>query len=210
MTLVFTTNRIFPTLIVEARLPDAERLNGDLVRLLRDMESADAGVQATTTVNRGWQSDRALLERDEPCIRALRDHFAIALAEYFRHAETVNQEEPTPGRLVYEYKGWGVIIRSAGFQDQHVHSRTDVVGVYCVQAEARETAEGRGDLVLIDPRPGRLSSRPYWETSTVRFPPVPGRLVLMPSYVPHRVEVYSGTADRITINFDIAITGLRA
>lgn len=202
------TNLIFPTIVGDYRLANAEAVNTRVAEWLYAKRAAERGVQDTTTVNRGWQSDRHLLARNAPVFAELITFFRESIGDYLKVAEYHNQDQPTPGPLHYNYEGWAVMIESGGHQDQHVHSRVDLIGVYCVQAQVREEVEGRGDLVLIDPRAGRLALKPYWERSIHRVPPVPGRLALIPGYLAHRVDTYAGNVERITLNFEIAITGM--
>ena len=202
------THLIFPTVIGEYQFDDARAVNPRVAEWLYRKRAAERGVQDTTTVNRGWQSDRHLLARNEPVFDELMHFFRDSVADYLKAAERYNQDQPTPGTPRYNYEGWAVMIESDGYQDQHVHSRVDLIGVYCVQAEERNEVEGRGDLVLFDPRGGRLAMKPYWEKSIHRVPPVPGRLALVPGFLAHRVDRYAGKVDRVTLNFEIAITGM--
>jgi hypothetical protein len=165
-------------------------------------------VQDTTTVNRGWQSDRHLLAQNEPVFFDLIAFFRESVGDYLKVAEHHNQDQPTPGSLHYNHEGWAVMPESDGHQDQHMHSRVYLIGVYCVQAQVREEVEGRGVPVLVEPRSGRLALKPYWGKSIHRVTPMPGRLALIRGFLAHRVDRYVGNVDRIPLNFEIAFTGM--
>lgn len=203
------TRLAFATPVAETRLPDAAALNARLVALLRGLQASEPGMQARTTVRRGWQSPPTLLGSTHPDMLLLKRLLADPVEEYVCALARINQTADPPVLPRYDYRGWAVIVSSGGFQDQHVHSRADVVGVYCVATGAGDAQPGRGDLVLIDPRPGRQATQPAWETGILRVRPEPGKLVLFPAYVPHRVDLYERDEDRITINFDITLTGPR-
>ena len=202
------THLIFPTVIGDYRFDDAPAVNPRVAEWLYRKRAAEQGVQDRTTVKRGWQSDRHLFARKEPVFDELIRFFRDSVTDYLKAAEGYNQDQPTPGAPRYNYEGWAVMIEAEGYQEQHVHSRVDLIGVYCVQAEARDEVLGRGDLVLIDPRGGRLAMKPYWEKSIYRVPPVPGRLALFPGFLAHRVDKYLGGIDRVTLNLEIAMTGM--
>jgi tetratricopeptide (TPR) repeat protein len=98
-------------------------------------------------------------------------------------------------------KAWAVIYGAAGRQKPHRHPRGWLSGVYYVAAPPPEGDVYRGSLMLgaIDPRYG-IASAPW---GTKKIAPVPGRLVLFPSYVPHATEETGIEGARISVAFDV-------
>lgn len=194
----------FPTLVGEADCPEAARLNPRLAAHIRERAVRERGHADLTTVNRGWQSPPGFLEASLPEVRALRRFLDSTLATYLEQWGRVFHNALAPASFSFSYQGWAVLLEKGGFQHQHVHTRTDFVGVYCV--EAPDLAPGEGTLTLLDPREGRLATRAVWEKEREPIRPVPGRLVLFPSFVPHRVDPFFSPGERITINFDVTVS----
>lgn len=193
---------MFPTLVGDVVLPDAAALNGELAAWLRDRARTEEDRSPRTTVNVGWQSGLDLLDDPFPPLQALRSFFHAQVAEYLEQAGRCHHAADAPTRFTFDTVGWAVILRPGGFQHEHVHTRTQLVGVYWV--EVPEALADRGALDLGDPRAGRVYGRSAWELDRVSLLPTAGRLVLFPSFVPHRVHQVAG-GDRISINFDVTV-----
>lgn len=195
-----TINRLFPTLLGQAKLANCEPLN----RRLRDYIIQRAAQQLNeaerTTVNHGWQSPLGFHRRLGPEFQVLKDFFQQSIQVYLQ-AWGQEYGAGTGQNYEFDYESWAVLLRGGGFQHQHVHSRTKLVGVYYVAAPDRDA----GDLCLVDPRPGRLATKPSWEMASTAIRPVPGTLSLFPSFVPHRVEQMTSASERISINFDVFV-----
>ena len=196
---------LFPTLVAEIDHPDPGPLNSSLLAFIQQIREELPPEERATTINRGWRSKSNLLEHDVPEIRSLRHFFDQCITTYVGY--WAKQHGSLQPKLAHRYKGWAVVIEEHGYQHQHVHSRTDLVGVYCVQRPEAEIvgSDPGGALTLIDPRTGRQSTRTSWETDLVHLQPVPGRLFLIPSFVAHRVEAVTAPGERITINFDAIV-----
>jgi uncharacterized protein (TIGR02466 family) len=195
----------FPTLVGEADLPDAAAVNRGLAAYVRARARRERGEAERTTVQRGWQSDTRFLDAEVAEVRALRAFVDRTLATFLAEWGRAYHAPGAPRSFAFDYAGWAVLLGSDGFQHQHVHSRTDFIGVYCVEAPLLDPRTDQGCLTLVDPRGGRLATRPVWEREREAVRPVPGRLVLFPSFVPHRVEQFHGPGERITINFDVTV-----
>lgn len=197
----------FPTLVGEADCPEAPWINRGLAAHVRDRARRERGHAHLTTVDRGWQSPPGFLDTDLPEVQALRRFLDATLATYLEQWGRAYHNALAPRAFSYSYEGWAVFLEGGGFQHQHVHSRTDFVGVYFVEVPDLGPNPGEGCLTLVDPREGRLATRAVWENATESIRPHPGRLVLFPSFVPHRVDPFRGAGSRITINFDVTLQG---
>ena len=198
--------RLFPTLVAEIDHPDPAELNVRLAAFIRRVRDEDPPEKRGSTVHGGWRSTSALLKHDVPEIRAIRAFFDKGIEAYFSSWASEARTPYTSSAFTQRYKGWAVILSEGGYQQQHVHSRMDLVGVYCVERPRSPEGDSTGgELTLIDPRTGRLSTRAAWETELVSLAPVPGRLFLFPSFVAHRVERVLAPGERVTINFDVIV-----
>lgn len=198
-------NLWFPTLVGEADFLEAPRVNPVLAGYIRERAGRERGEAARTTVKRGWQSSPGFLDADRPEIQSLRGFFNRTLEGFLSQWGRLHNNSMAPPAFTFRYQGWAVLLESGGFQHQHVHSRTDFVGVYCVEAPRLEPDTEEGNLTLLDPRGGRMANRAVWERERESVRPRPGRLVLFPSFVPHRVDPFYGPGERITINFDVTL-----
>ncbi len=196
---------LFPTLLGQADFAAAADLNPQLAAYLLQCEQAEVGVAPRTTVRHGWQSELGFLDRDLEELAPLRAFFNRSIEAWLAEHGRFTPSSPAPAGWTYSYQGWAVVLRQGGFQHQHVHTRTDLVGVYCVATPWRQGEAASGHLTLIDPRGGRLANRLAWEADRIEIEPVPGRLLLFPSFLPHRVEEVRQPGARITINFDVTI-----
>lgn len=201
---------LFPTLVGEIELPGADALNAELASYIHWREQQEFNHSSLTTVNQGWQSGLDLLDAEVPPIQTLRrwinQHVEAFLAEWGR----LTHSAAAPRAFRYSYRGWAVILRQGGFQHEHVHSRTNLVGVYYVQVPTLPPgAEPGGALSLTDPRAGRLATRAMWDVDRIALQPVAGKLVLFPSFLPHRVEQLRAPGERISINFDVQLEAVQ-
>ncbi len=98
-------------------------------------------------------------------------------------------------------QSWAVIYGATGRQNPHRHPRGWLSGVFYVAAPRPEGENAfRGSLVLGALEP-RYAVAPPWGTKEIA--PVPGRLVMFPSYVPHATEEPGIEGARISVAFDV-------
>ncbi|MEI9888227.1 MAG: putative 2OG-Fe(II) oxygenase [Rhizomicrobium sp.] len=97
---------------------------------------------------------------------------------------------------------WAVILGGDGFQRSHYHPTGWLSGVYYVAAPRPAGANTYpGRLIVGALKEERAALQAAWGTREIE--PVPGRLVLFPSYIPHATEPSGIDADRISIAFDV-------
>jgi len=96
---------------------------------------------------------------------------------------------------------WAVIYGAQGRQLPHHHVEGWISGVFYAAAPRAGDGDYAGRLILGEaPAPFGITEPP-WGIRTVT--PVPGRLVMFPSYVPHGTEETGVTAPRISVAFDV-------
>jgi uncharacterized protein (TIGR02466 family) len=199
---------LFPTLLGISELPEAAALNRELEDYVGSREAHDRDQSGFTTVFAGWQSGLDFLEADVPAVHRLKRFINERIEAFLAEWGRVSFVPGAPPAFRYSYTGWAVVLRPGGFQHQHVHTKTDVTGIYYVAVPDASGGESLGDLVLTDPRAGRVAARSMWESAQHRVRPKPGMLLLFPSFVPHHVDQVQAPGRRISVNFDVTLQGV--
>jgi uncharacterized protein (TIGR02466 family) len=152
---------------------------------------------------RGGLQTRSLRQPHAVAVEALLGKIREAVDAYLERLAAQGDEfalsRPARARL----RAWAVIYGGGGQQTPHVHPQGWITGVYYVSApRGRGENAYRGPLVLGADIPIKGLAEPPWATREIE--PVPGRLVLFPSHVPH-ATVPPGGEDgaRICVTFDV-------
>lgn len=116
------------------------------------------------------------------------------------YAESLAGDHPfvsaRPGEA--RFTPWALVFRSVGHQALHHHPGPWLTGVYYVAAPGGIERPG---ALRIGGLPPWVSARPPWPVIDVE--PVPGTLVLFPSYVPHETLPTGSDETRISVAFDV-------
>jgi uncharacterized protein (TIGR02466 family) len=187
---------LFPTIIYIKDLPNANELNSYLEKHIVEWSNQDKGV-SKTNVN-GWhsQTDMNHKKEYEPLIREL----------FQMQNEIVKEEhldmEPRLGNM------WANINPPGGYNNSHIHPNSLFSGAYYVKAKPNS-----GRLALMDPRPGVQQIMPtrkpgkmpreLWRDAY--YDAVPGRLIMFPSWLWHKVELNQSNDVRISVSFNFII-----
>jgi len=198
-------NVLFPTLVGEAEFPDCEALNRDLAAYVRNQEQNGRNYSQLTSVNNGWQSSLNFLNSEFTAIKTLKHFINDQIEIFLKEWGKVSFSSSTPSAFQYNYISWAVILRQGGFQHEHIHTKTDLVGIYYVEVPTVPSSKTSGNLTLVDPRSGRVTSRSNWETAHYSISPKPGKFLLFPSFLPHRVNQVETAGERISINLDVTL-----
>ncbi|MBC1236104.1 TIGR02466 family protein [Nostoc sp. 2RC] len=198
-------NVLFPTLVGEAEFPDCEALNRDLAAYVRNQEQNGRNYSQLTSVNNGWQSSLNFLNSEFTAIKSLKHFINDQIEIFLKEWGKVSFSSSTPSAFQYNYISWAVILRQGGFQHEHIHTKTDLVGIYYVEVPTAPSTKTSGNLTLVDPRSGRVTSRSNWETAHYSISPKPGKFLLFPSFLPHRVNQVETAGERISINLDVTL-----
>lgn len=137
----------------------------------------------------------------DPASAALLEGLRIAVGRY---AAGLEGDHPfvraRPGRA--SLNAWGLVFRSAGRQRVHCHPERWATGVFYVAAP---DVEGDGGSIRIGILPDWAGVDPPWPVLTLK--PVPGRLLIFPSFVPHDTVPTGATGERIAVAFDVSPAG---
>jgi len=185
---------LFGSPLFEFSLPDAGRLNAELLSIALAARTGSPGVRRS---NRGgWQSHDDLFRRDQPACRALCRHLVDA-AEAATQAVAPDFDREA-GALQVE--GWFNINETGHANAPHDHPGWLWVGVYYVQA-----ATGSGEIELVDARPLSRAQRAIGAgcfAASHRVTPRPGLLLLFPSHLRHSVAPNAAATPRVSVAFN--------
>ena len=199
---------LFATPVVLIDLPDAARMNGELRRVITEREKAVPGTQHSNLG--GYQSSWDMNQWGGAA--------ALRLLDAGRDAANrlTTDRAGKPVRVQWKANMWANINRAGHGNEFHTHPGSFWSGVYYVDdgGIAADPALG-GELEFMDPRgaapamyapqlafatPGGLSGG-----ACEAIPPRAGRLVMFPAWLLHGVRPYRGTAERISIAFNLSI-----
>ncbi len=142
-------------------------------------------------------SDRAVVIALD-LIRSAVDRFEASLPKNLNPFVT---ERPKQACL----HAWAVVYPGDGRQMSHIHDDGWLSGVYYVSVPKTSSGNPRAGCLLLGSLEHNGSSvDPPWGARDIR--PVPGRLVLFPSYIPHATIPTKSTDQRICISFDVIPT----
>lgn len=199
---------LFSTPVVISDLPDAAALNVELAKVIAERQKNHPGTQHSNLG--GWQSTWDM-DRwgGAPAIKLL------AIGRNHANRYTTDREGK-PAAVTWRANMWANVNRSGHGNEFHSHPGSFWSGVYYVDdgGISGDPSLG-GELEFMDPRgplpamnaphlgyamPGGLTAG-----ATERIRPKAGRLVMFPSWMIHQVRPYNGTAERISIAFNLSL-----
>lgn len=191
-------------------------INPLLVRVFRTMRATDgqARPDAPFYASRDDLLQRIRLPEWEQLVRFIVDslHQTVVLA---------NQAvwpEATPGLQIALRGIWFQVANRGSHHDVHTHGNCSWSGVYCVQVD--EPAQRQAHRLLgatngvtrfYGPHFNHLGGahmdfgNAYLQAAHIDVDPLPGQLVVFPSWLPHQAMPYDGEADRIIVSFNASV-----
>jgi uncharacterized protein (TIGR02466 family) len=201
-----TISLAFATPILRRQWTDAAPVNEGLKRAIFAREKAEAS--AGRSVVNGWHSRDDLLDWKEPEIVTFRGWVGAAIQEMTKFARP---DIGAAGVVNVDLGGgaWANILRDGGYHKIHNHPDCDWSGVYYV-AVGEADPDGppeNGMIEFLDPRMGVTSPGPGGPEAMpkIRIAPVPGAMVLFPSWLYHYVNPFRGKGERISIAFNVRL-----
>ena len=167
-----------------------------------DTLHGDAREHIDQTLRRGTQTMDPLFDGNNPLVAALRRQIEAAIAAYIARMDD-DDTHPLASRRAdgFRFTGsWSSRLRDSGFHTNHIHPRGWISSCYYVAVpDAVEDEAARpGWIKFGEPSFDTGLNQPIRRT----IKPVPGRLVLFPSYMWHGTVPFRSAADRTTIAFD--------
>lgn len=113
---------------------------------------------------------------------------------------------------------WFQMSNGGAFHDVHTHGNCSWSGVYCVQVDPQERrvshatyGSANGVTRFFGPRFERLGGaridmgNAYLQDAHLDLDPVPGQLLIFPSWLAHQALPYAGEQERVIISFNASV-----
>ena len=176
----------------------------ELNEVLRDSilahQAKSSGI--TKSNNGGWHSEVGQLEFCGGAGMRLREHMYALANEATRRFLAEQHREFS--RINWVLSAWANVNRSGDFNKVHLHPGSTWSGTYYVDTGEPSDPAGGAPLHLIEPSQGRDSTfLPSLRPTNIFVQPVPGLMVVFPSYVPHMVFPHVGSGTRISVAFNL-------
>jgi uncharacterized protein (TIGR02466 family) len=202
----FTKRSYFPTHIFQIDLPEPEELNNKLLNLIyAERERDQKGIERSNIpALGGWHSHNELHKSAD-----YKDITQLIGAATDKISDDQGYD---PNYKMKIGTMWSIINPPGSANRAHVHPGCLWSGVYYIQAPA-----GAGNIEFIEPRTVHLMNQPRYRPNTkrakenwtkVRFEPVPGRMIIFPSWLYHAVDANTSKEEgdkrnRIIISFNL-------
>jgi len=206
--IAFETLPAFPTPVLIVDVPAAAEMNVELARAVLAREQQQPSKSHSTLG--GWQSTW-----DVDSWAGASAIKLLAIGRNVANRATVDRAGK-PVTVTWRSNMWANVNRSGHGNEFHSHPASFWSGVYYVDDGGIDADPSLGgELEFMDPRaPGVAMYAPYLAfalpgglsvgaNETVR--PKAGRLVMFPAWLLHQVRPYTGTAQRISIAFNLSL-----
>ncbi len=191
---------LWPTLLLQRRLPGHEQANPLLAALIERLETEHENL--TTDYRSG-----NFLTQEHPAVAWLRECVNKTAADYLRH-------QGLDYDVRWTVQGWANVNRFGDYHDLHNHPHSYLSGTYYVAVPGDpEDLPGRGDR-----RPGAISfydPRPQANMNAIRgdaqieaehtVMPQPGLLLMWPAFLHHFVHPNLARTSRVSISFNLVL-----
>ena len=194
---------VFGTPVAVHQWPDSEAVNAELGTLVLAREAGEGGVQHSNVG--GWHSKSDFFSWDADCVRTVRERVVRMVMEMTR---VTMAEQIGDRKLDFGLKGWANVNRDRSYNLVHNHPNHVWSGTYYVATGDPDTDDRfNGRLELLDPRNGvgLFGIGGYSMGARCLVDPLPGAMVVFPSWLNHQVHPFHGTGGRISIAFNVQI-----
>jgi tetratricopeptide (TPR) repeat protein len=176
-----------------------EALNAHLDRLHTDLRE-----HVDQTLRRGTQTAPALFGSRNMLLAGLRQRIEEAVGVYIARMPRGDEDHPLAGRRGsgFVFAGsWSSRLQDCGFHVNHVHPEGWISSCYYVSVPdvALDHSAKQGWIKFGEPSFKTVIGESVRRT----IQPVPGRLVLFPSYMWHGTVAFHASAARTTVAFDV-------
>ena len=166
--------------------------DGLLTTLIEEIRNLDSLVwnRAGKPTREGFQTHEILAGGSTAAIRTLNQSLTMLLKSYIEKGPDLPLTvQPDPDSI----SGWGVILKTSGYQKRHIHPEANISGVLYLSVDETTASETspEGNLLFSTPNPLQIT-------------PKAGRVVLFPSFLPHETIPFTSTAERICIAFNFS------
>ncbi len=152
-----------------------------------------------------WHSEPNLALREEAPYPAL---MAFLVHHVRAHVDRLAARSGTPIEhlpLDVGIQAWAVVYPNGGYVDLHDHGEIEGFSVAFSVDDGHDAEPRGGDLVFRDPRRGplRVAGIPLGPDE-IRVRAQTGRLVIFPSWLPHRTTPYEGDGERMVVSANVS------
>ena len=149
----------------------------------------------------GWHSKPDLFLWQADCVDTLKDRVATCASDMTRLFTALEG----PRKISFQLDCWANVSRRGAYNSVHDHPGAMWSGVYYISGGEPDGNDPlNGKLELLDPRVGvnmlRLEQGLFGGRYLVD--PLPGLMVMFPSWLKHMVHPFSGSGERISISFN--------
>jgi uncharacterized protein (TIGR02466 family) len=198
------------------QLAQADKVNEVLVRVFQTMRATDASADGSKAfyASRDDLLTRIRLSEWEQLIRFIVDSVrqTVVLANQGAWAEA------KPGFQIAMRGIWFQISSQGSHHDVHTHGNCSWSGVYCLQVDPPEEriahpnlGAANGVTRFYGPYFNRMGGaamdfgNAYLQNAHLDIDPVPGQLVIFPSWLAHQAMPYHGQTDRVIVSFNVSV-----
>jgi uncharacterized protein (TIGR02466 family) len=198
------------------RWEQADAINPLLVRIFQGMRATDplAAPDAAFYASRDDLLLRIRLSEWEQLVRFIVD----GIRQTVVLANQIAWPEAKPGLQIALRGIWFQIANQGSHHDVHTHGNCSWSGVYCVQVDdlAQRKAHPRlaatnGVTRFYGPHFNHLGGaymdfgNAYLQSAHLDIEPVPGQLIVFPSWLPHQAMPYDGQQERMIVSFNASV-----
>ena len=175
----------------------------DLAASLRALHIA-SGEYVDQSVRGGTQTDGPLLSRVDPLIGSMRKAILGAVRAYVAQLPPNDPSHPTLSqrrdRRIRFSGSWSVRLRGGGRHSNHVHPQGWISSALYISLPRKQQSDAQdaGWFTIGEPQDELGIPLEPWR----KIEPIPGRLVLFPSWMWHGTIPFS-QGERLTIAFDV-------
>jgi tetratricopeptide (TPR) repeat protein len=177
----------------------------DLTASLNRLHDPNGHALLFQSLRHGTETTQDLTRSADPAVRGLFQAFAAPLGRYLEHIGREIDKGTDPLRRRNEGRwrfngSWSVRLRNRGFHMSHVHPRGWISSAFYVELPDVMAAGHTDEGILSFGKPGVLTNPVLEAEYSVR--PIPGMLVLFPSYFWHGTIPFQSPQPRLTVAFD--------
>ena len=180
--------------------PDLASYLKDLAATLTDMHRFKAH-PFDQSLRQGSQTSQNLMRSADPTLRAF---FAAIDAPIREHMAKIAARPGTHGaRNTGAYRladSWSVFLRPGGYHVSHIHPQGWLSSAFYVEVPTQASDDPKAGWIEFG-RPGQPTAPAL--AAEHALAPIPGRLVLFPSYMWHGTVPFASDERRISIAFDV-------
>ncbi len=205
---------LWPTPLGVHHWASAQEINPLLVRVLGSLRAVSQSQGAPFFASEDDLLERIRLPEWQEFVRFVVDSLHATVAQANQGA----WPRQTPALQVHLRGMWFQVANQGASHDVHTHGNCSWSGVYCVQVDDPERrvadpvlGERNGVTRFYGPYFPLLGGahadlgNAYLQSAHLDIAPLPGQLIVFPSWLAHQAMAYRGERDRIIVSFNASV-----